>query len=134
MYEQVLMVPWIASFSNSILLSNSIPESKTARFGIESTNWTLDNDDIWKMDVKEAILREARAIYDRTAEKADQRERMTTMEKQMKETVDKVDKVNTKLDTKLAKLDTKLDEILQAILAAPPVGAEAAGLLPGQPS
>ena len=130
MYEQVLMVPWIASFSNSILLSNSIPESKTARFGIESTNWTLDNDDIWKMDVKEAILREAKAIFDRTAEKAEQRKRMETTEKQMRETVDKLEKLNTKLDT-------KLDEILQAIMASPPVGgvaAEAAGLLPGQPS
>ena len=89
------------------------------------------------MDVEEAILREAKAIFDRTAENAEQRERMETTEKQMRETVDKLEKLNTKLDTKLTKLDTKLDEILQAILAAPPVGgvgAGAAGLLPGQPS
>jgi tetrahydromethanopterin S-methyltransferase subunit G len=181
-YEQVLMVPWIShalrTFYNichcichlnlsfhkdtHFLLSNSTKlENKTAKFGIESSNWACD-DEIY---VEEAILREAKAIYDRTAEKTDQRERMKTMEKQMKATVDKLDKMDTRLDkvdtrldkvdtkldkvdtrldkvdtkldkvdTKLNKVDTKLDEILQAIMAAPPVGAEArgaAGLLPG---
>jgi len=150
-YEQVLMVPWISpalrAFYNffhcighltlnfhkdtHFLLSNNL-NNKTAIFRIEivSTNWEcLD------MDVEEAILREAKAIFDRTAENAEQTERMETTEKQMKETVDKLDKLE-KLNTKL---DTKLDEILQAILAAPPVGgvgagAGAAGLLHDQPS
>ena len=59
-------------YSQLVLLSN-ILENKTAEFGIESTNWKCLG-----MDVEEAILREAKAIYDQTAENADQRERMNT--------------------------------------------------------
>ena len=125
-------------------------ENETAKFGFDSANWIsqigYDID-----DVEEAILREAKAIYDQTAENAEQKKRMKTMEKQMKETVDKLEKLEKldtkldkleeldsklkeldtkldkleKLDTKLEKLD-KLDEILQAIMAPPSVRAEEA--------
>jgi len=146
LYEKVLLLPGIShglrtlynisycirrfklSFKKDtyFLLSNSTKlKNKTAQIEIGSTNWTNDEDMDEDMDedVEEAILDEAKAIYDqssRTDENDDLRERINKIEEHMKETEKK-----RKEDVK--SLEEKMDKILHAIMAAPPVGAEAAG-------